>query len=247
MIGCRFTPRESRLHLTKEKVEENAQMNMGIFSFNKFLHSLAGIHANSKCNGITNDSSQSETLFYRTMYESVLNANIGPMIARNSGTIFIGHVSCDESYYQSSLRTIQILSPLLAVKVPCMITADCDSTFDAKNIIIDFAQFMKKWKTVLYQHLMIEQTIQQEIQNYEAINFKNKNHMHMAISENEKRKMQLELNARKEVSGGIGEELISDIDSNAELTNDHLINTSISIDDNVSIQDLGIIFHIIFI
>ena len=72
--------------------------------------------------------------------ESLLNNFIGPMITQNAESIFLGTVSCNASDYQSSLRTIQVLSRTLSLKFHMHTPWNQDKTNQLS--IISFQQFL---------------------------------------------------------------------------------------------------------
>eukprot|EP01084_Bolivina_argentea_P099269 178442_1 len=160
LVGCQHTARPLRPHISRDKVEQNKTKNVNLFSLNKLLHHLCNIHNQNQDNNTKKD------LVQNVIAESLLNNFIGPMITQNAETIFLGTVSCNSSDYQPSLRTIQVLSRTLSIKVPCIHTP----LFNKNNIsqnIITFGQFVTKWQSILYKHMMIENSIQQQINQFD--------------------------------------------------------------------------------
>ena len=206
LVGCPHMTRSLRPHISRNQIEQNKGKNVALFSLNKLLHHLCNVHvqqhatnSNSKSNANVATDKPRKDLIENVINESLLNNFIGPMITQNAETMFLGTVSCAPPHYQASLRTIQVLSRTLFIKVPCMHTPwsqmslrnginqrdningnRMDNGRDITHIrnrngnemgntssILSFQHFLSKWQSVLYKHMMIENNIQQQMNQYD--------------------------------------------------------------------------------
>ena len=171
LVGCQHMTRSIRPHISRDKIEQNKGKNVNLFSLNKLLHHLCNLHLQNQDNINKNNNfkNSNKDMVENVIAESLLNNFIGPMITQNAESIFLGTVSCNASDYQSSLRTIQVLSRTLSIKVPCMHTPwNQDKTNQLS--IISFQQFLTKWQSILYKHMMIENSIKEQMNKYQQNN-----------------------------------------------------------------------------
>ena len=163
LVGCQHITRSIRSHISRDQIEQNKSKNVNLFSLNKLLHHLCNIHLQ---NQDKNHNNSNKDLIQNVIAESLLNNFIGPMITQNAETIFIGTVSNNANDYQSSLRTIQVLSRTLSIKVPCMHTPWNHHKANQLSIL-SFQQFLQQWQSILYKHMILENSIQKQMKEYE--------------------------------------------------------------------------------
>eukprot|EP01083_Nonionella_stella_P154422 497536_1 len=165
LAGSHHTARPLRAHISRDTIEQNKAKNVNIFSLNKLLHHLSNIHLKNGENG-ANKSCKND-LIQNVITESLLNNFIGPMITQNAETIFLGTVSCNALDYQASLRTIQVLSHTLHIKVPCIHTPFGSLHQNKPSSVVTFTQFVSQFQSILYKHMMIEDSIRQQMRRYD--------------------------------------------------------------------------------
>lgn len=167
LVGIQYMIRSIRSHITRDQIEQNKSKNINLFSLNKLLHHLCNLHLQNQDNN--NDH---KDIIQNVISESLLNNFIGPMLTQNAETIFIGTVSCNSNHYQASLRTIQILSRTLSIKVPCIHTPFNNHQTNQLPIL-SFQQFLKQWQSILYKHIIVEDSIKKQMKQYENMNSNN--------------------------------------------------------------------------
>jgi len=164
LVGCPHLTRSLRPHISRERVEQNKAKNVSLFSLNKLLHHLCTVHVQRNEHQTAHRAKRNPV--ENVIAESLLNHFIGPMLTENAETMFLGAVSCSAEDYQPSLRTIQVLSRTLSIKVPVMRTPWSQPRGSGPSMV-SFQHFMAEWQSVLHRHAVIESNVQEQMARIE--------------------------------------------------------------------------------